>query len=161
MQKIIDTLADALRTRRISSVTYDNVTDLLKPAIDAEERLETVAHAALSFITRLRESTNDEVIDLLSNNPGEDVEAELAEALGVVLAESDEAVQLRRAARFKTSSVGGDLEYYFNSSIQEIGFIAFPGTEFERVVLHSPARLWAREFLNAHNIVSVYPRRAL
>lgn len=159
MQKIIQTLADALRRAHISSVTYDEVVAVLKPAIDAEERLESTAQAALAFITQLRESREDEIIDLLTNNPGENVEAGLAEALGVRIPETDEAVQLRRGAKFKTTGACGDIEYYFNDQIHEIGFIVFPGTEHERVVLHDPARLWSHEWLNAHNIVSVPPVR--
>ena len=115
--------------------------------------LESAAKDALEFITQLRESTAMEAGDLLSNNAGEDVEAALAQALGVPLAETDAGVQLRREASHQTKGACGDIEYYFDDKIQEIGFIAFPGTEHERVVRH--IRHWDHATLDAHNIVSV------
>ena len=48
-----------------------------------------------------------------------------------------------------------DLEHYFNSDKEEIGYIAFPRTKFESVIKFDPPRKWNKSFLDKYHLISL------
>ena len=42
-----------------------------------------------------------------------------------------------------------DIEHYFDANRNELGYISFPGTEYEYVIRFNPPRKWSPKFLDA------------
>jgi hypothetical protein len=104
--------------------------------------LETVARQALSFITQMRESTEED--PLLDN-----VEANLALALGVKM-EDATLTSLRRRSTYKATTPLGDIEYYLDEYHKELGHVVFPGSAHETVFVQE--RQWDSDILRRYDL---------
>ena len=48
-----------------------------------------------------------------------------------------------------------EITHYFNSDMQELGYVTFEGTRFQNVHLFNPPRVWAKEFLDNCQITPI------
>ena len=47
------------------------------------------------------------------------------------------------------------ITHYFDTNLDEIGFIAFAGTKFESIKIFEPKRIWDESFIKKYEIVEI------